>query len=137
MIRYLAAYLGSGLAIAVLDAVWLTQVGPRLYRPRIGAVMMEDGFRLAPAIIFYLLYVAGVVIFAVAPALRDGRWTTAALMGALFGFFCYATYDLTNQATLSVWSTTVTVADITWGVLLTTCGALAGCLAAGLVGRAG
>jgi uncharacterized membrane protein len=99
--------------------------------------MMAEGFRLAPAIVFYLLYVSGVLVFAVTPALRDGRWTTAALMGALFGFFCYATYDLTNQATLAVWSTTVTVADIAWGVVLTTTGALAGYFAAGVAGRAG
>lgn len=135
MIRWGAAWLGCGLSIASMDAVWLTFSGSLLYRPRIGALMLAEGFRLVPAVIFYLIYITGVVVFAVAPALRSGRWTTAVAMGALFGFVCYATYDLTNQATLRIWSTTVTVADIAWGVLLTAVGASAGRLAAGLVPR--
>ncbi len=130
MIKYLAAYVGSAVTIAVLDAVWLTLAGKHLYRPAIGELLMPDGFRLAPAVVFYLLFVLGVVIFGVSPALRSGQWTTAALMGGLFGFFCYATYDLTNQATLKLWPVHVTLIDMTWGTLLAAAGAVAGALAA-------
>lgn len=126
MIRWGRAYLGAGLAIAALDAVWLTFAAGQLYRPNLPGLMMPEGFRLAPAVLFYLIYVFGVVVFAVAPAVRNGRWTSASTYGALLGFVCYATYDLTNQATLIVWSTTVTVADLAWGTFLTAVGATAG-----------
>ncbi|MBA3812310.1 MAG: DUF2177 family protein [Caulobacteraceae bacterium] len=136
MARWLVAYLASGLVVAALDAVWLTLTNARLYRAALGAIL-TPGFRPVPAVLFYLLYLAGVVIFAVAPAIRDGRWTTAAMMGALFGLFCYATYDLTNQATLIVWATRITVLDIAWGTALTAAGATAGYLASALVKRGG
>ena len=132
MIRWGGAYLGAGLAIAALDAVWLTFAAAALYRPNLPDLMMPEGFRLAPAVAFYLIYVAAVVIFAVAPALRSGQWTRATLMGAVLGFVCYATYDLTNQATLIVWSMRVTLADMAWGTVLTAAGATAGFFAGGL-----
>ena len=81
--------------------------------------MMKNGFRLGPAIVFYLLYILGMMIFAVGPALASGKWQTALIWGALLGFFCYMTYDLTNHATMKVWSTKVTVLDIIWGTVLT------------------
>ena len=123
--KYLLAYGVAALVMAALDAAWLTWAGAKLYRPHLGPVLMESGFRIAPAVIFYVLYVLGITIFATSPALKSGQWTTAALYGALFGFFCYATYDLTSQATLKVWSTTVTVADIAWGTFLTATAATA------------
>lgn len=128
--KYVIAYGGTAAVLAVLDAVWLTFAGRLLYRPAIGSLMMESGFRLAPAIVFYVLYVLGVVIFAVSPALKSGQWTTAVLMGGLFGFFCYATYDLTNMATLKVWPLRVTLIDLAWGVFLTATAATVGFLAA-------
>ena len=128
--KYVIAYGGTAAVLAVLDAVWLTFAGRLLYRPAIGSLMMESGFRLAPAIVFYVLYVLGVVIFAVSPALNSGQWTTAVLMGGLFGFFCYATYDLTNMATLKVWPLRVTLIDLAWGVFLTGTAATVGFLAA-------
>ena len=73
----------------------------------------------APALIFYALYILGIQIFAVAPALTAGKWQVAALWGALFGFFCYMTYDLTNHATMKIWSIKVTLLDIAWGTLAT------------------
>lgn len=132
--RWLVAYLASGLVIAALDAVWLTLTNVRLYRAALGAIL-APGFRPVPAVLFYLLYLVGVVVFAVAPALRDGRWTTAAMSGALFGLVAYATYDLTNQATLVVWATRITVLDMAWGTFLTAAGATAGYLASTLVKR--
>ena len=92
-------------------------------------------FRPGPAILFYVLYVAGIVIFAIKPALVTGRWSSAAGKGALFGFFCYATYDLTNQATLKTWPVAVTIVDMGWGTFLTACVATAGYLAASRLGR--
>lgn len=123
--RYALAYVATGLAFALIDAVWLRTMYSRLYQPEIGSVMM-DGFRLAPAIVFYLLYIAGIMIFAVAPALSGGGWKTALVQGAMFGFFTYMTYDLTNYATLKVWSLKVTVLDIIWGTTLTGLAAASG-----------
>jgi uncharacterized membrane protein len=134
MLRYLVAWLGAGLLLAGLDAVWLTLTNATLYRPLLGRVL-TNGFRPVPAILFYLLYLVGVVIFAVSPALRSGRWRDATIRGALFGFFCYATYDLTNQATLIVWSARITVTDLCWGTFLTASGATAGYFSAKLVKR--
>ncbi len=114
----LAAYIATALIFGALDAIWLTKVGPKLYRPEIGELLM-DGWRPAPALIFYALYILGIQIFAVQPALAAGRWQVAAQYGALFGFFCYMTYDLTNQATMRVWSTKVTLMDIAWGTVAT------------------
>jgi len=132
--RYLAAYLGAGLAFAGLDAIWLTLTGATLYRPALHAVLVA-GFRPVPAVLFYLIYLIGVVVFAVAPAMRDGRWRAATAKGALFGFFAYATYDLTNQATLVVWATRITLLDLAWGTVLTAIGASAGYFASSLVRR--
>lgn len=134
MLRYAAAYLFTGLAFALIDSVWLKTMAPRLYQPILGD-MLAPSFRLAPAVVFYVLYILGIQIFAVAPALADGRWQTALVNGAMLGFFCYMTYDLTNQATLAVWSTKITVLDICWGTFLTGSSALAGFVAVRLVWR--
>ena len=126
MLKYLAAYLGAGLAFAVIDAVWLTTVGPKLYRPALDDVL-ADQFNLPAAIAFYLVFIAGVLMLAILPAVREGAgWTRAMANGAMLGFVAYATYDLTNQATLKVWSLKVTLADIGWGTVLTACAAAAG-----------
>lgn len=125
MTRYFIAYVATGIAFAAIDAIWLRTMAKRLYRPEIGELMARD-FRIAPAVIFYLLYVAGMIYFAVGPALGSGRWQTAALNGAILGMLCYMTYDLTNQATLKVWSLKVTIADIIWGTVLTASASLAG-----------
>ena len=126
MLKYLAAYLGSGLAFALIDAVWLTTVGPRLYRPALDDVLAER-FNLPAAIAFYLVFIAGVLMLAILPAVREGAgWTRAMGNGAMLGFVAYATYDLTNQATLKVWPVRITIADIGWGTVLTACAAVAG-----------
>jgi uncharacterized membrane protein len=131
----LAAYIATALVFGALDAIWLTKVGPKLYRPEIGELLM-DGWRPAPALIFYVLYILGIQIFAVQPALAAGRWQVAAQYGALFGFFCYMTYDLTNQATMRVWSTKVTLMDIAWGTVATGIAAgAAACLVLALLPR--
>lgn len=129
MIRAFIAYLGAGLSFAAVDAVWLTQVGPKLYRPVIGPIL-ADTPNMGAAIAFYLIYILGIVLLAIAPALQSGRWRDAAFKGAVLGFVAYATYDLTNQATLSVWSTHLTVIDIAWGTTLTGMAAVVGYFAA-------
>ena len=123
--RYLWAFIGSGVAMAVLDAIWLTQVGPRLYRPAIGE-LLADKPDMRAAVAFYLIYVCGIVALAVSPALRDGSLMRATMMGAALGFVAYATYDLTNQATLKVWPLHVTLIDMAWGTVLTAAAAAAG-----------
>ncbi len=115
---YLIAYIATGIAFAAIDAVWLRSMAERLYRPEIGA-LMADNFRLGPAIVFYLLYIGGILYFAVLPALQSGGWQRALVSGAVLGFLCYMTYDLTNFATLKVWSVKVTILDIIWGSVLT------------------
>jgi uncharacterized membrane protein len=124
--KYITAYVATGLAFALIDSVWLRSMYTRLYQPEIGELLMKGGFRLGPAVVFYLLYILGMMIFAVGPALQSGKWQTALLWGAMLGFFCYMTYDLTNYATLKVWSTKVTVLDIIWGTFLTGSASLAG-----------
>ena len=122
---YSIGYVAAALVMLGLDSIWLTLTADRLYRPLIGELML-DGFRPAPAIAFYALYLCGVVVFAVRPALATGRWTTALASGALFGLVAYGTYDLTNQATLKIWSTALTLADMAWGSILTALAAGAG-----------
>jgi uncharacterized membrane protein len=85
---------------------------------------------MTAAVAFYLIYILGILFFAVRPALAAGDWRTAALNGALCGFFAYATYNLTNLATLKVWSLKVSLIDMAWGTLLTGVAASAGALAA-------
>ena len=123
------AYLAVGVAFLILDAIWLTTMADLLYRPLL-AGKLEEPFRLAPAICFYLIYVGGIVFFAVLPSLQDGGIGKAALNGAVLGLVAYATYDLTNQATLRDWPLTITLADIPWGAFVTAVGASAGFLAA-------
>ena len=123
--RFLIAYLGAGLAIGLMDAVWLTATNAVVYRAALGSLLAPT-FRPAPALAFYAVYLAGVVVFAVVPALTTARLRDAVWRGALLGTCCYATYDLTNQATLTVWPTTLSVIDIAWGAILTTGGAVAG-----------
>jgi uncharacterized membrane protein len=117
--KYIVGYIFTGLAFALIDSIWLRNMYTRLYQPEIGELMMKGGFRMGPAVVFYLLYILGMMIFAVGPALSSGKWQTALLWGALLGFFCYMTYDLTNHATMKVWSVKVTVLDIIWGTFLT------------------
>lgn len=123
--RYLLAYVGCALVMAGLDAVWLTQVGPRLYPAVIGELLAPRP-DMAAAAAFYVIYVAGVVGLAVAPALERRSVWRAVGSGAALGFVAYATYDLTNQATLRVWSLHLTVIDMTWGACLTAAAALGG-----------
>lgn len=122
--KWLVAYLGSGAAMLALDALWLRWAGPNLYRPALGE-LLAPSFRPAPAIVFYLAYVAAIVWFAVRPGMSGGIGA-AMLNGAILGAIAYATYDLTNQATMKVWPVHITAMDIAWGAFLTAVAAAAG-----------
>ncbi|MGZ3273819.1 MAG: DUF2177 family protein [Caulobacteraceae bacterium] len=129
MFAYALAYVAAAITFVAGDAVWLTLAGPRLYRPVIGP-LLADRVNAGAAIAFYVIYLFGVVALAVSPALRAGQWRMAALSGLCLGLVAYGTYDLTNQATLRLWSTRLTLADMVWGGVLTAAAALAGYLAA-------
>jgi uncharacterized membrane protein len=127
MLKYLITYLGAGVSIAALDAVYLTLAGQKVYRPLLDYAL-ADKPKMPAAVAFYLMYVLGVVVLAILPN-KDAGLGKTALTGALLGAFAYATYDLTNQATLKVWATRITLIDICWGTVLTGLGASAGYLA--------
>ena len=118
MKRYAIAFLSAALIFGALDAAWLSWAGPNLYQPVIGEIMADD-FNTGAAAAFYLIYLAGMVWFAIRPALESGRVSSGLLNGALLGALCYATFDLTSQAVFSVWATHISVADIAWGAFAT------------------
>lgn len=120
--QYGLAWITAAIAFAVLDAIWLSNAAPKIYRPLIGEVL-ADNMRLAPAVAFYLIYVSGIVFFAVVPALERTSLMWAILAGAAFGFVAYATYDLTNHATLKVWDLRMTLIDMAWGTIATSAAA--------------
>jgi uncharacterized membrane protein len=124
--KYIVAYIATGIAFALIDSVWLRNAYTRLYQPEIGEMLLPAGLRWGPAISFYLLYILGMMVFAVVPAIKAGNWQIALVQGAMLGFFCYMTYDLTNYATLKVWSLKVTILDMIWGTVLTGSAAAAG-----------
>lgn len=125
MLRWCSSYLAVLLAMGALDAVWLTLAGERFYRANIGE-LLAPGFRIGPAVAFYLIYVFGLVILAVRPGDEGQGIGRAMAFGAIYGLCAYATYDLTNQATMKVWPTVVTLVDIAWGMMLSACIAAVG-----------
>ena len=127
--RWVLTWLGVGGAFGILDALWLTQMFERLYKPALGP-LMAPGLRLDAAVAFYLMYVTGLVLLAVRPTvLAGGGVRAAALRGASLGAFAYATYDLTNLATLAGWPVHVSVIDIAWGTFASATSSAAGALA--------
>ena len=100
-----------------IDMVWLTLVAKGFYAKQIGYLMSKNPNLLA-AVIFYLIFIAGLVVFVITPALDKKMWTSALIMGAFFGLVTYATYDLTNLATVKDWPLLVTIVDLIWGMTL-------------------
>ena len=100
-----------------IDMMWLGVVAKNFYRSQIGTLMKSNPNWTA-AIIFYLIFIVGLVVFVITPAVEKGSWTHALLFGALFGFVCYATYDLTNLAVAKDWPLLVTIVDLAWGAVL-------------------
>ena len=108
------------IALAVffaIDIIWLVLIAKNFYRKQIGFLMKPDINWIA-AIVFYLLFIAGLVVFVISPAVQKHSWIHAILSGALFGLVSYATYDLTNLATIKGWPVLVTLVDLAWGMVL-------------------
>ncbi len=126
-------YLATTVAFFAIDFVWLSTMTSRVYQPRLGHLLATQP-RLGVAAGFYLLYVLGVVALAVVPGLKEGAALGALWRGALFGLVAYATYDLTNLATLRDWPVDITLIDLVWGTVLTGAVATIGYYAGRLIG---
>lgn len=129
MVRFTLAYFTAAGMFLLLDGVWLGLIARDIYRAQIGHLLAPD-FRVVPAALFYLMYVAGVVYFAILPALASGRWQDALIPGAVLGFIAYGTYDFTSWAVMRDWPAGITVLDLAWGTLLTMAAAATGAAAA-------
>ena len=116
---FVKLYLSMLLAFLAVDLLWLGVVARDFYRKHLGALLSPTP-NWPAALIFYALFIAGLLAFVVAPAVQAGSLRQALLMGAFFGLVAYATYDLTNLATLRDWPFTLTVADLIWGTVLST-----------------
>tara|TARA_R110002020_G_scaffold105570_8_gene246154 strand:- start:886 stop:1287 length:402 start_codon:yes stop_codon:yes gene_type:complete len=115
---YLIAYVSTLIAFFALDMLWLGLIARKFYANQLGS-LMADSPNWFVAIVFYAMYIVGIVFFAIRPAIEAEQVLKATLYGALFGFFCYATYDLTNLATLRDWPSKMVFVDILWGIILT------------------
>ena len=116
--EFLKLYVISFISLIGLDALWLTRVAPKLYKEQIGH-LMADKPNLPAAGLFYMIYIVGLVVFVVQPAVQKESIMFAATRGALFGLVAYATFDLTSLAVLKDWPVKITVIDLIWGTLLT------------------
>ena len=125
MRTYVIAYLSTALVFFGLDYVWLSRVAIGFYRSQIGEIL-RDRPNMTAAGLFYLFYVVGIVYFAVLPGVQKGSLATALANGALLGLIAYGTYDMTNLATLKVWSLPMSLVDMAWGAVLTATAAVAG-----------
>jgi uncharacterized membrane protein len=117
MLRYLTAYVCATFIHFPIDLVWLAYLGRDIYRRGMGPILV-DQVNIPAALAFYLIYAIGLVIFAIGPALATGSWRTALMWGALFGFFTYATYDLTNLATIQPFPLPMALIDLAWGTFV-------------------
>lgn len=129
---YFVAYGAAAVAFLALDAIWLSSTVGRLYRPAIGSMMAPQPVLWA-AIAFYALYILGIVVLAITPALGAGIGG-AVWRGAVLGLVAYGTYDLTNQAVMRGWPAHLTFIDLAWGTFVTAAGAGAGAAAARWIG---
>jgi uncharacterized membrane protein len=131
---YFVAYVVALITFGAIDAIWLTFMGPVVYRPVLADILASN-LRLAPAVAFYVAYPVGIVVFAVIPGLGSGSPGNSFMLALLFGAIAYATYDLTNYATLRIWTLQITVLDICYGALASSVAATFACLAARAIAR--
>lgn len=125
MSKYFAAYAAAAVVMIVIDLIWLGVIAKPIYRDGIGH-LMADGPNISAAVLFYLLFPVGLMIFAVVPNAASPEWMKTMIAGALFGMFAYATYDLTNLATLKGWPVGLAALDTAWGTLLSSVAAAGG-----------
>jgi uncharacterized membrane protein len=123
--QYVVAYAASAVVFLGLDLVWLGLIARSFYARQLGD-LLRDSPSLSVAALFYALYVGGIVLFAISPALQSQSWRTALVLGLLLGLLAYGTYDMTNLATLRRWPLALALVDMTWGSLLTGLAATAG-----------
>ena len=124
--RYVVLYLATLIVLVPVDFLFLGMVAKGFFTSQVGDMLGE--IRLAPAILFYLLYVAGILVFVSGPS--EATWQSTLVYGALFGLFCYATFDLTSLALLKHWSWAVAAVDVSWGAAVTAIAASAGLMVA-------
>ena len=123
--RYLYLYIITFVVFLAIDFIWLNFIAKNIYATKIGHLLAENP-KLFPALIFYLVFIVGVIIFAVLPGYEaQSIWKTV-MLGALFGLLTYSTYDLTNLATLKNWPISVTIIDLIWGTSISTVTSVAG-----------
>lgn len=132
--KYIAAYAGTLLVLTALDMLWLGIFAKAKYEAAIGHLLAPQT-NVTVAVLFYCLFALGLVLFAVVPNAYSSDWGKTLGSAALFGFFTYMTYDLTNLATLRNWPIGVSVLDITWGVLVSVCAAAGGRFAMNWLGH--
>jgi len=123
--KLILAYLLTAVVFFAIDLTWLGLIAKNLYRKYLSG-FLSDTVNWTAAFIFYALFIVGIFIFSILPAVEKNSFSHAVVMGALFGFFTYATYDLTNLATLKNWPLTIVYIDIIWGTILTGLVAAAG-----------
>ena len=116
--KFILSYLLTTVVFFIIDMTWLGFIAKGIYARYLGG-FLSDQINWAAAIVFYLLFIIGIFLFVIFPALEKQSWQHALLFGALFGFFTYATYDLTNLATLKGWPLNIVFIDIVWGMVLT------------------
>jgi uncharacterized membrane protein len=124
--RYAVLYLATLIVLIPVDFLFLGIVAKGFFSSQVGDMLGE--IRLAPAVLFYLLYVVGVVVFVSGPV--AATWQSTLLYGALFGFFCYATFELTSLSLLKHWTWAVVILDVSWGTFVTALSSTAGLLIA-------
>jgi len=118
LLKNIAIYLSFFIALITIDLIWLLGIAKNLYRNEMGDLMASEP-KLLAGLAFYLLYALGVCIFVIVPALSKQSWLYALQYGALFGFFCYMTYDLTNLAVIRNFPTQLAFIDMAWGSVVT------------------
>lgn len=116
---FIKLFLVALIVFFVIDLIWLGLIAKKFYRKHLGFLMSDDVNWVA-AVVFYIVFIIGNVLFVIAPSLEEGSFMHALLYGALFGFVTYATYDLTNLATLKNWPIIITIVDLVWGTFLAT-----------------
>jgi uncharacterized membrane protein len=123
--KLIISYLLTTVVFFIIDIAWIGGFAKKFYWGNMGSLLKDD-INWAAALIFYLLYIIGIFVFAIMPAVKAESLQHAIVYGALFGFFCYATYDLTNLATMKGFPMKVAIVDMIWGVILTGSVATAG-----------
>ena len=126
MQRYAVLYLATFIVLIPVDFLFLGIVAKGIFTSQVGDMLGE--IRFAPAVLFYLLYIVGIIVFVSGPA--GATWQSTLLYGALFGFFCYATFELTSLSLLKHWTWAVVILDVSWGTFVTALSSTAGLLIA-------